>query len=132
MSPLPPVNPVAAVLGAAAAFSTGAVYWAAIAPRLSRAARAPRPPMRWPAMALAIGFVTRVAIAYTLGLILGLAGVRGAVPGAAVGALAFVVFVLSMLLAQAAFGERPWRTVAVGAPEALVGYALMGAVVGAL
>jgi len=123
----PSVNPFAPVVAGAAAFVAGGAYWAA----MSRMTASAPPARSWPVLALGIGLITRMLIAYALAVILGFAGAKGPGPGAIAGALAWMVFVLSILVAKGAFGQSPWRQIAIGAPESRRSFISIGAVVGA-
>ena len=123
----PSVNPWAPVVAGAAAFVAGGAYWAL----MSRVVGSAPPARSWPILALGVGLLTRMLIAYAIAVILGFAAARGVGAGAIAGALAWIVFVMSMLLAQGAFGQSPWSQIAVGAPESLLSFTIIGAVVGA-
>jgi|SRR5215467_3300094 len=117
------VNPLVAVGAGIAAFLLGGVYWSIVARFL--------PAMgALPVSGLAVGLVTRILIAYGLAVILAMAAAKGPLAGASAGALAWLVFVATVLLAEAMFGQVSWTQVLAGAPESLLGYSVMGAIVG--
>ena len=47
------------------------------------------------------------------------------------GFLAWLGLVVPYTIGQASFERKPWQTVAIALPEALTGYVVMGAIVGA-
>ena len=47
------------------------------------------------------------------------------------GFLAWLGLVVPYIIGQASFERKPWQTVAIALPEALTGYVVMGAIVGA-
>jgi hypothetical protein len=128
---LPPVNLLAAIVAAAAIFLVGGLYWAVFTPVwLRRLGRPPDEARPTPAQ-LAVAFVTRVLLAYVLAVFVGWVGVEGAGPGAEIGFLAWLGFAVPPALGQAAFERKPWQVVAIGLPESLIGFVLVGVIVGA-
>lgn len=119
----PSVNPLVAIGAGVAAFLIGGAYWALVS-RFIPAMGA------LPVFGLAVGLVTRMLIAYGIAVILAMAATRGPRAGALVGALAWLAFVFTMLLAEGMFGQLTWTQVLAGAPESLIGYSIMGAIVG--
>jgi hypothetical protein len=85
---------------------------------------------RMPPAALVIGFVTRIAQAFGIAAIAAFAGVSGPASGALTGAAVFVVIVLPLMIGEAAFGppSGSWPQLGVAAPEAVVDFAILGAV----
>jgi hypothetical protein len=128
---LPQVNILAVVVAAIAVFVTGGLYWAVVAPAWSRRLGTPPEEARPTPGQFGIAFVTRVVVAYVLAVFAGWAGAREAGAGVEIGFLAWLGFVVTLAIGQAAFERRPWQVVAVALPESLIGYVLMGAIVGA-
>ncbi|HLO36427.1 MAG TPA: DUF1761 domain-containing protein [Candidatus Deferrimicrobium sp.] len=120
----------AVVVAALVAFGIGGAYWAVFTPAWSRyldiSAEAARPsPTR-----LGIALVTRVFVALILAVFAGWAGVLGAAGGAEIGFLAWLGFVLPPAIGQAAFEGKSWQVLVIGLPESLIGFVVMGAIVG--
>jgi hypothetical protein len=61
----------------------------------------------------------------------GWVGAQGVGAGAEIGFLAWLGFVIPPTLGQAVFERKPWQVVAIGLPESLIGFVLVGAIVGA-
>lgn len=131
MIALPPVNILAAIVAAAAVFLTGGLYWAVLTPVWSRRLGRPPEEARPTPAGLVVAFVTRVVVACVLAVFAAWAGVRGADSGAEIGFLAWLGFVVPLAIGQAAFERRPWQATAIGLAESLIGFVLMGAIVGA-
>jgi hypothetical protein len=128
---LPHVNLLAVIVAAAVAFLIGGAYWAVLTPAfLRRLGRPPEEARPTPAQ-LSIAFVTRVVIAYSLAVFVSWAAAQGISGGAEIGFLAWLSLVVPLIIGQAAFERKPWQTVAIALPEALTGYVVMGAIVGA-
>jgi hypothetical protein len=128
---LPEVNLLAVIVAAVAFFITGGVYWAVFTPAwLRRLGRPPEEARPTPAQ-LGVAFVTRVVLAYVLAVFVVWAGAQGAGAGAELGFLAWLGFVVPPALGQAVFERKPWQVVAIGLPESLIGFLLVGAIVGA-
>jgi hypothetical protein len=72
-----------------------------------------------------------VVVAYVLAVFAGWAGAQEAGAEVEIGFLAWLGFVVTLPVGQAAFERRPWQVVAVALPESLIGFALTGAIVGA-
>ena len=131
MIALPPVNLLAVIVAAVAFFLTGGVYWAVFTPAwLHRLGRPPEEARPTPVQ-LSVAFVTRVLLAYVLAVFVVWAGAQGAGAGAEIGLLAWLGFVIPPTLGQAVFERKPWQVVAIGLPESLIGFVLVGAIVGA-
>jgi hypothetical protein len=128
---LPSVNLLAVVAAAAVVFVLGGAYWAVLAPAFSRRLGRPPDDARPTPAQLSIAFVTRVVVAYFLAVFAGWAAVNGIGGGAEVGFLAWLGLVVPYIIGQASFERKPWQTVAIALPEALTGYVVMGAIVGA-
>lgn len=131
MVALPSVNLLAVVVAAAVVFIIGGAYWAVLAPAFSRRLGRPPEDARPTPAQLSIAFVTRLVIAYVLAVFAGWAAVTGIGGGAEIGFLAWLGLVLPLIIGQAAFERKPWHTVVIALPEALTGYVVMGAIVGA-
>ena len=130
MHPFPSVNILLVLLAAVAAFGWGALYWLLISPGISRLAHLQSASATLGKSALAVGFVTRLVQSFAVAVVLGYVGVSEPWPGAIGGVLVFVGTILPFMVGQAAFGV-PWGTwsrFAVGLPEGLVGFAIMGAI----
>ena len=81
--------------------------------------------------ALAVQAVGTLASAFTLAIVISWAGASNLVEGAAVGALAALGFVAAANLALIAFERRPAQLYAINHGYTVVGWILMGAVLGA-
>ena len=132
MHALPAVSVLSVLAAAVAAFVVGGIYFAVVANRLTRLIGGTPDEGRWPAPALVAAFLTRGVAAFAIAVLVGYTGASGPIAGAVIGALAFCGFMLPLLIGQAAFGGRwgSWTNVAVGGLETLLGFAVMGAVVG--
>jgi hypothetical protein len=130
MHAFPSLSILAILLAAFLAFVWGGLYWGLISPRMAQAVHLEANTQKMPPTALAFGFVTRIVIAFGIGAIIAFAGVSSPAIGALGGAAIFAVTVLPLLVGQAAFGPPfgSWPQFAVALPEALVGFAIMGAV----
>jgi hypothetical protein len=131
MHPFPAVNILLVLLAAVAAFGWAALYWLLISPGISRLAHVESAAATLGKSPLAVAFGTRVVQAFAVAVVLGYAGVSEPGPGAIGGVLVFVGTVLPFMASQAAFGV-PWGTwsrFAVGVPEVLIGFAIMGAII---
>jgi hypothetical protein len=128
---LPPVNILAAIVAAAAVFLIGGLYWAVLMPAWSRYLGTPPEDARPTPARLGVAFVTRVVVALVLAVFVGWTGAHGAGGGAEIGFLAWLGFVVPPGLGQAAFERKPWQVVAIGLPESLIGFVVMGTIVGA-
>ena len=84
-----------------------------------------------PPAALIASYLTRVVVACVLAIFNNYTGAQSALAGAAFALLAWCGFVITINIGQAAFGQISWTTLIVNAGESLLGYALMGAVIGA-
>ncbi len=131
MVALPSVNLLAVVVAAVVVLVIGGAYWAVLGPAFSRRLGRPPEDARPTPAQLSIAFVTRVVVAYFLAVFAGWAAVKGIGGGAEIGFLAWLGLVLPLIIGQAAFERKPWRTVVIALPEALTGYVVMGAIVGA-
>jgi len=129
--PLLPVNLVAAIVAAAAAFLIGGLYWAVVTPAWARHLGTPPEDARPTPARLGIVFVTRAVVALVLAVFVAWTGAQGAGGGAEIGFLAWLGFVVPPGIGQAVFERKPWQVVALGLPESLVGLMVMGAIVGA-
>ena len=131
MIALPEVNLLAVIVAAVAFFITGGVYWAVFTPAwLRRLGRPPEEARPTPAQ-LGVAFVTRVLLAYVLAVFVVWGGAQGAGAGAEIGILAWLGFVVPPTLGQAVFERKPWQVVAIGLPESLIGFVMVGAILGA-
>ena len=130
MIALPPVNLLAAIVAAAATFLTAGLYWAVFTPAYLRHLGRPAEEARPTPVQFGVAFVTRVLLAYVLAVFVGWAGARGVGAGAEIGFLAWLGFVIPLAVGQAAFERKPWQVLAIGLPESLIGFVLMGAIVG--
>jgi Protein of unknown function (DUF1761) len=131
MIALPPINLIAAVAAAAAVFLIGGLYWAVFTPIWSRRLGTPPEEARPTPARLGVAFVTRVVVACVLAVFVGWTGAQGAGGGAEIGFLAWLGFVIPVGVGQAAFERKPWQVVVIGLPESLIGFVVMGAIVGA-
>jgi hypothetical protein len=131
MSAIPSVNLIAVLVAAVVAFVNGGIYYGVIANPLNKLLGGVPEEVKMPTAGLIAGFLTRVMVAYVLAIFLNYAGAQSALAGAALALLAWCGFVITMSIGQAAFGGMPWTRLVVGAGESLLGYALMGAIVGA-
>jgi uncharacterized protein DUF1761 len=128
---LPSVNLLAVPVAALAAFISGGVYWSFIATPFSTLLGAkPEPQASWPALALVAGLITRIIMAYTLAVFLRFAGALSALPGIEIAALACLGILAPLLIGQAAFERRPPARFFVGLVEVLLGFVIMGAILG--
>jgi hypothetical protein len=130
MIALPPINILAAVVAATVVFLVGGVYWAVFTPAYLRHLGRPAEEARPTPVQFGVAFVTRVLLAYVLAVFVGWAGARGVGAGAEIGFLAWLGFVIPLAVGQAAFERKPWQVLAIGLPESLIGFVLMGAIVG--
>ena len=131
MSAIPSVNLIAVLVAAVVSFVSGSVYWGVIANPLTKLLGEVPELGRPPIAGLIASFLTRVVVAYVLAIFLNYAGAQNALAGAALALLAWIGFVITISIGQAAFGWMSWTRLVVGAGESLLGYALMGAVFGA-
>ena len=131
MPAIPSVNLIAVLVAAAVSFVSGGIYWGVIANPLTRLLGKVPEEVKFPPAALIADFLTRVALTYVLAIFLNYAGAQSAIAGAAFALLAWCGFVITINIGQAAFGWMPWTRLVVGSGELLLGYALMGAVIGA-
>ena len=131
MSAIPSVNLIAVLVAAAVAFVSGGIYWGVIANPLTKLLGGVPEQVKMPPAALIAAFLTRVVLTYVLAIFLNYAGAQNALAGAALALLAWCGFVITISIGQAAFGWMSWTRLVVGAGESLLGYALMGAVIGA-
>jgi Protein of unknown function (DUF1761) len=131
MIALPPINILAVVVAAIVVFLVGGVYWAVFTPAWSRRLGTPAEEARPTPARLGVAFVTRIVVACVLAVFVGWAGAQGFAGGAEIGFLAWLGFVMPLALGQAAFEGKSWQVVAIGLPESLIGFVLMGAIVGA-
>ena len=130
MKNLPAPNLLAVVLAAVLAFAWGGLYWGLLSPRIARLVGYSTETPKMPASALVVGFVTRLVQAYGIAVILAVAGADHAGVAALGGAALFVVTAFPMMIGEAAFGppSGSWARLAVAAPEAVVDFAILGAV----
>jgi len=128
---LPQVNLLAAVVAAMAAFLTGGLYWAFLTPAWLRYLGRPPEEARPTPAQLGVAFVSRVVLACILGVFVGWAGAQEVGAGAEIGFLAWLGFVIPPAVGQAAFERKPWQVLVIGLPESLIGFVLVGAIVGA-
>jgi hypothetical protein len=131
MSAIPSVNLIAVLVAAAVSFVSGGIYWSVIANPLTKLLGNVPEEVKMPPAALIAAFLTRVMLTYVLAIFLNYAGAQSALAGAALALLAWCGFVITISIGQAAFGWMSWTRLIVGAGESLLGYALMGAVIGA-
>jgi hypothetical protein len=128
---LPHVNLLAVIVAAAAGFLVSGLYWAVLTPAYLRHLGRPAEEARPTPAQFAVAFVTRVLLAWVLAVFVGWAGANGAGAGAEIGFLAWLGFVVTLAIGQAAFERKPWQVLAIGLPESLIGLVLLGAIVGA-
>ena len=131
MSAIPSVNLIVVLVAAVVAFVNGGIYYGVIANPLTKLLGGVPEPGRPPTAGLIASFLTTVVVAYVLAIFLNYAGAQSALAGAAFGLLAWIGFVITMSIGQAAFGWMSWTRLIVGAGASLLGYALMGAIIGA-
>jgi hypothetical protein len=131
MSAIPSVNLIAVLVAAAVSFVSGGIYWGVIANPLTKLLGKVPEEVKMPPAALIASFLTRVVVVYVLAIFLNYAGAQNALAGAAFAMLAWCGFVITISIGQAAFRQISWTTLIVNAGESLLGYALMGAVIGA-
>jgi len=131
MSAIPSVNLIAVLVAAVVSFVSGGIYWGVIANPLTKLLGKVPEQVKMPPAALIAAFLTRVVLTYVLAIFLTYAGAQNALAGAALALLAWCGFVITISIGQAAFGWMSWTRLVVGAGESLLGYALMGAVIGA-
>ena len=131
MSAIPSVNLIAVLVAAVVSFVSGGIYWGIIANRLTKLLGGAPEPGKPPTAGLIAAFLTRMVVAYVLAIFLNYAGAQNTLAGAAFALLAWCGFVITINIGQAAFGQISWTTLIVNAGESLLGYALMGAVIGA-
>jgi len=131
MSAIPSVNLIAVLVAAVVSFVSGGIYWGVIANPLTKLLGKVPEQVKMPPAALIAAFLTRVVLTYVLAIFLNYAGAQNALAGAALALLAWCGFVITISIGQAAFGWMSWTRLVVGAGESLLGYALMGAVIGA-
>ena len=131
MSAIPSVNLIAVLVAAVVSFVSGGIYWGVIANPLTKLLGKVPEQVKMPPAALIAAFLTRVVLTYVLAIFLNYAGAQNALAGAALALLAWCGFVITISIGQAAFGWMSWTRLVVGGGESLIGYALMGAVIGA-
>ena len=131
MSAIPSVNVIAVVVAAVVAFVSGGIYWGVIANPLTKLIGGVPEQDRPPTGGMIAAFLTRVVVVYVLAIFLKYAAAQSVLAGAAFAMLAWCGFVITMNIGQAAFGRISWTSLIVGAGESLLGYALMGAIIGA-
>src|ERR1051325_298804 len=131
MSAIPSVNLIAVVVAAVVAFVSGGIYWGVIANPLTKLLGGVPDPGKMPPAALIASFLTRVMVAYVLAIFLKYADDQDALSGAAIALLAWIGFVLTISIGQASFRQISWSQFIVNAGESLLGYALMGVIIGA-
>jgi hypothetical protein len=131
MSAIPSVNLIAVLVAAAVSFVSGGIYWGVIANPLTKLLGKVPEEVKMPPAGLIASFLTRVVVAYVLAIFLNYAGALSAIVGAAFALFAWCGFVITMNIGQAAFRQMSWTSLIVNAGESLLGYALMGAIIGA-
>ena len=131
MSAIPSVNLIAVLVAAAVSFVSGGIYWGVIANPLTKLLGKVPEEVKMPPAGLIASFLTRVVVAYVLAIFLNYAGAQSAFAGAAFALLAWCGFVITISIGQAAFRQMSWTSLIVNAGESLLGYALMGAIIGA-
>src|SRR5512132_2501960 len=131
MFAIPSVNLIAVVVAAVVAFVSGGIYWGVIANALTKLLGGVPEQGKMPPAALIASFLTRLVVAYVLAIFLNYADAQNALAGASIALLAWIGFVLTISIGQAAFRQISWTQFIVNAVESLLGYALMGAIVGA-
>ena len=131
MSAIPSVNLIAVLVAAVVTFFSGGIYYGVIANPLTKLLGKVPEEVKMPPAALITDFLTRVVLTYVLAIFLNYAGAQNALAGAAFALLAWCGFVITINIGQAAFGQISWTTTIVNAGESLLGYVLMGAVIGA-
>jgi Protein of unknown function (DUF1761) len=131
MSAIPSVNLIAVVVAAVVAFVSGGIYWGVIANPLTKLLGRVPEQGKMPPAALIASFLTRLVVAYVLAIFLNYADAQNALAGASIALLAWIGFVLTISIGQAAFGQISWTQFIVNAGESLLGYVLMGAIIGA-
>lgn len=131
MSAIPSVNLIAVVVAAVVAFVSGGIYWGVIANPLTKLLGGVPEQGKMPPAALIASFLTRAVVAYVLAIFLNYANAQSAFAGTALAMLAWIGFVLTISIGQAAFRQISWTQFIVNVGESLLGYALMGAIIGA-
>ncbi len=131
MSAIPSVNLIAVVVAAMVSFVSGGIYWGVIANPLTKLLGKVPEQDKMPPAALIASFLTRVVVAYVLAIFLNYADAQNALAGAAIALLAWIGFVITISIGQAAFRQISWTQFIVNAVESLLGYVLMGAIIGA-
>ena len=131
MSAIPSVNLIIVLVAAVVSFVSGGIYWGIIANPLTKLLGKVPDEVKMPPAGLIASFLTRVVVAYVLAIFINYAGAQSALAGAAFALLAWCGFVITISIGQAAFGQISWTTTIVNAGESLLGYVLMGAVIGA-
>ncbi len=130
MNLLPSVNFLAVLVAAAVSFGSGAIFWIVIARPLTRLLGGKPETVPMPPAALIAALLTRIVLAYVLVIFLNYAGAHSALTGAAFACLACFGFVLTYRIGEVAFRPIPWSSFVVGFAEVLLGFALMGMVIG--
>ena len=131
MSAIPSVNLIAVLVAAAVAFVSGGIYWGVIANPLTKLLGKVPEQGKMPPAALIASFLTRVVVAYVLAIFISYAGAQNALAGATFALLAWIGFVITISIGQAAFRQISWTQFIVNAGESLLGYVLLGAIIGA-
>ena len=130
MHSFPSISVLAVLLAAFLSFAWGGLYWGVFSARISRVVGLDADTRSMPPAALVVAFLTRIVQSFGIAATLAYAGVSSLGLGALGGAVIFCLLLLPLMLGQAAFGPPfgSWPRLAVGTPEALVGFAIMGAV----
>lgn len=130
MHAFPSLSIPAILLATFLSFAWGGLYWGLFSARIAKVVRLEADTQKMPPAALVVAFLTRVPLTFGIAAIMAFAGANTPGAGALGGAAVFCAIVLPIMIGQAAFGPPfgSWPRVAVGAPEALAGFAIMGAV----
>jgi hypothetical protein len=131
MSAIPSINLIAVVVAGVVAFVSGGIYWGIIANPLTRLLGKVPEQAKMPPAALIASFLTRIMVAYVLAIFLNYADAQNALAGAAFALLAWIGFVITISIGQAAFRQISWAQFIINTGESLLGYVLMGAIIGA-
>ena len=133
MSAIPSVNLIAVLVAAVVAFVSGGIYWGVVANPLTKLLSKVPEQDKMPPAALVASFLTRLVVAYVLAIFIFLSyeDALNTLVGAAIALLAWIGFVITISIGQAAFRQISWTQFIVNAGESLLGYALMGAIIGA-
>ncbi len=131
MPSFPHINLLAVLVSALESIGSGGVYWGVIANPLTRLLGGTPERVPMPPAALVAALLTRIVLATVLAIFLGYAGAKDLLTGVLLACLACIGFVLTYRIGQMAFWPMSWAGLIVGFGEVLLGFALMGAIIGA-